>query len=181
MFNNVWERMLQIERLTAEQAVAEIGALTELLQDAVDGGASVGFLPPLTADEARRYWEETIAAVGQAARVLLVARQDARVIGTVQLDLPAKPNARHRAEVQKLIVHTQARGQGVGSQLMSAVEAAARAEGRTLLVLDTRQGDVAEPLYAGRGYIRAGVIPHYARSADGALDATVLFYRLLED
>ena len=72
------------------------------------------------------------------------------------------------------------RGQGIGRRLMEAVEAAAREAGRTLLVLDTRQGDVAEGLYARHGYVRAGAIPMYARSADGTLDATVIFYRLLE-
>ena len=78
------------------------------------------------------------------------------------------------------MVHTRARGQGTGRRLMEAIEAAARAAGRTLLVLDTRQGDVAERLYARHGYIHAGVIPNYARSAEGTLDATVFFYRLLE-
>ena len=48
------------------------------------------------------------------------------------------------------------------------------------LVLDTRQGDVAERLYLKQGYIRAGSIPQYARSADGTLHTTVFFYRLLE-
>jgi len=171
--------MLQIERLNAEQAAAETDALVELLQDAVAGGASVGFLPPLAAGEARGYWEDVIAAIGQASRVLLVARQSGSIVGTVQLDLPSKPNARHRAEVQKLMVHTPARGQGIASQLMSAIEAAAQEQGRTLLVLDTRQGDPSERLYAGRGYTRAGLIPSYARSADGTLHTTVLFYRLL--
>jgi acetyltransferase len=172
--------MPTIEQLTADQAVAVLDDLVELLQDSVASGASVGFLPPLQTDAARDYWEGLLADIGDGARVLLVARDNGRVIGSVQLELASKANARHRAEVQKLMVHTRARGQGTGRRLMEAIEAAAHAAGRTLLVLDTRQGDVAERLYARHGYIHAGVIPNYARSAEGTLDATVFFYRLLE-
>jgi len=52
----------------------------------------------------------------------------------------------------------------------------ARGHGRTLLVLDTREGDSSELLYRKLGYTRSGVIPGYARSADGALDATAFYY-----
>ena len=87
------------------------------------------------------------------------------------------PNAKHRAEVMKLMVHRRARGQGIGRALMLGLEEEARRVGRTLLVLDTRAGDAAERLYARLGYTRVGVIPRYARSASGSLDDTVYFYR----
>ena len=172
--------MLTIEHLTADQAVVALDDLVELLQDTVASGAAVGFLPPLSAGAAREYWEGVIADVGHGTRVLLAARDGGTVIGSAQLELASKPNGRHRAEVQKFMVHTRARGQGIGRRMLEALEDAARAAERTLLVLDTRQGDVAEGLYARHGYIRAGAIPQYARSADGTLHTTVLFYRLLE-
>jgi acetyltransferase len=62
---------------------------------------------------------------------------------------------------------------------MATVERAAHDARRTLLVLDTRQGDPSERLYQKCGYTRAGVIPRYARNGDGGLDATVLYYKLL--
>jgi ribosomal protein S18 acetylase RimI-like enzyme len=68
----------------------------------------------------------------------------------------------------------------VGQALMAALEAAAREAGRSLLVLDTRQGDTSELLYAKIGYLKAGTIPGYARSASGELDACVFYYRWLE-
>ena len=46
-------------------------------------------------------------------------------------------------------------------------------------MLDTRQGDVAEGLYRKLGWQEAGVVPRYARGADGALHATVFFYKEL--
>jgi GNAT superfamily N-acetyltransferase len=97
----------------------------------------------------------------------------------VQLALVTKQNGLHRAEVQKLLVHTDFRQRGIARALMSAVEEAARAVGRTLLVLDTEQGSIAEQLYERCGYARSGIIPHYALSTDGSLITTVVFYKLL--
>ena len=169
-----------IEQLNARQVTIELPGLVALLQDSVDSGASVGYLPPLSDEDAAHYWHSVISEVQAQARLLWVARQADRLIGTVQLHLESRPNGRHRAEVQKLLVHTQARRQGVGRALMAALEAAARAADRSLLVLDTRQGDASELLYAKIGYIKAGAIPGYARSANGGLDASVFYYRRLE-
>ena len=159
--------MTTITRINAQQARVALSSLIDLLQDAVASGASIGFLPPLTIDTAQRYWEQVIADVERETRVLLVARDDERLVGSVQLELATKQNAPHRAEVQKLIVHTNARRQGIGQALLAAVEDAARDAGRTLLVLDTRAGDDAERLYPRHGYTRVGEIPQYVCNADG--------------
>jgi acetyltransferase len=168
-----------IEQLTFEQATAELSELIDLLKDSVAGGASIGFLPPLENDQARNYWEGVTEDLARGALVLLVARQAGTVVGTVQLTLAQRPNARHRAEVQKLLVHTRARRQGIGLALLDAADGAARLARRTLLVLDTRAGDPSEQLYLKHGYTRAGTIPQYARSANGELHATTIFYKLL--
>jgi GNAT superfamily N-acetyltransferase len=169
-----------VEALTAEAAGAARSELTALLRDAVDGGASIGFLPPLDPVEGRAYWDSVAAAVADGSRVLLVARDDAgELIGSAQLDLAMRANARHRAEVAKVMVHTAARRQGVGRRLMLAAEDHARRLGRTTLHLDTRQGDPSEGLYRALGWQVAGAIPAWARSASGALDATVFYFKLL--
>jgi acetyltransferase len=108
---------------------------------------------------------------------VLAAVHNGMTIGSVQLDLASMPNALHRAEVQKLLVLRSWRRQGTGQALMMAIEQAARQAGRQLLVLDTRLGDAAERLYARMGYLRVGVIPKFALSSVGRLDATVIFYR----
>jgi acetyltransferase len=95
-------------------------------------------------------------------------------------DLATRPNARHRAEVVKVLVHTRARRQGIGRTLMLALDAHALRCGRTTLVLDTRHGDHAERLYTSVGWTLARVIPRYARSGDGHLDPSVFYYKLLE-
>ena len=170
-----------IERLTADAAPRERAALVALLRDVVDAGASVGFLPPLGADEAGRYWDGVFAAVGEGGRGLWVARAPAgEIAGSVQLDLEKRPNGSHRAEVMKLMVHPRARRRGIGRALMLAAEEEARRQGRTTLVLDTRRGDHSEPLYLSLGWTLAGVIPRYARSANGGVDPSAFYYRLLD-
>ena len=63
---------------------------------------------------------------------------------------------------------------------MVALEGNARRLNRTLLTLDTRTGDAAEPLYASLGYAVAGVIPGYCRDPFGdQLDPTTIMYKAL--
>lgn len=169
---------LTIERLDA-LAPVEMEALVVLLIDAVDSGASVGFLAPLSASDARAYWAGVAAAVAAGSQRLFVARQAGRLVGSVQLELALRANGRHRAEVQKLFVLRSARGQGVARRLMATLEDDARAQQRTLLVLDTRPGDAAEQLYRRLGYVFAGTIPAYALSSRGTLDATAYYYKRL--
>ena len=171
--------MHKIELLSEEQARPILPQFVALLQDIVDGGSSVGFLPPLALSTAEAYWCETLNEVAQGKRILLVSREGRVVTGSVQIALVTKQNGLHRAEVQKLIVHTRFRSRGIARALMSAAEGAARKAGRTLLVLDTEQGSAAEQLYMKCGYTRAGVIPQYARSADGSMCTTVVFYKVI--
>jgi GNAT superfamily N-acetyltransferase len=80
----------------------------------------------------------------------------------------------------KLLVHPDFRGRGIARDLMAKLEGVARAEGLTLLTLDTRTGDMAEPLYLSIGYVLAGVIPEYARApASPVLEATSFLYKKL--
>jgi ribosomal protein S18 acetylase RimI-like enzyme len=153
----------------------ELEQLVDVLIATVDDGASIGFLPPLSREEARSYWED---ALGPGV-ILLVAEEAGRIAGTVQLHLSLKLNGRHRAEIARLMVHPDFRRRGIGRLLMERAEAVAIEQGRTLIVLDTREGDPSNDLYRGVGYIEAGRIPHYARSASGSLDATVFYYKEL--
>jgi GNAT superfamily N-acetyltransferase len=74
-------------------------------------------------------------------------------------------------------VRRDARRRGVAERLMERAEAEARAEGKTLLVLDTVTGDPAERLYARLGWTRVGVIPDYALYPDGRPCATTFFWK----
>jgi ribosomal protein S18 acetylase RimI-like enzyme len=171
----------RIQSLTAAEAREVVNDLTSILQDTVASGVSLGFMTPLDESALRRYWQNAIAQVEAGARVLLVARaEDGSLVGSAQLNLTTTPNGRHRAEVQKVCVLRSARGQGIGTQLMLAIEEEARAAGRKLLVLDTRKDSVAERLYRRLGYQEVGVIPGHARTVDGSMVTSVFFYRTLD-
>ena len=154
----------------------ECRQLSEILVSVVAAGASVGFLPPFSMQDAETYWRNVIAP----ETVLLVAERDGRIIGTGQLELAMRANGWHRAEVCKVLVHPAVQGQGIGRQLMLALEHEARALGRTLLHLDTREGDHANRLYQRAGYTEAGTIPNWALDAEGTLKGTTFYYKVLE-
>jgi len=166
-------------------AIREIGesafdeqAFMALLKDSVDSGASIGFLAPLAAEEGREFWRAVLSELADG-RILLGAYVEGKLVGSVQLAPVAKPNARHRAEVQKLMVLQASRGRGVAKALMAAIERKAAELGRWLLVLDTVPRQPAEMLYERLGYVRAGVVPDYAESSSGGFDPTVIFYKRL--
>jgi acetyltransferase len=157
---------------------ALISPLSNLLIDCVHGGASVGFLAPLSPLTAARYWEDVFASLNSGL-VLWIAEDNGNVMGSVQLVLCQKENGLHRAEVMKLLVLRAYRGRGIASQLMSELESFARSEGRTLLVLDTEAGSIAETVYQHLGWTRLGEIPDYAKSPDGVLRPTAYYYKVL--
>jgi GNAT superfamily N-acetyltransferase len=166
-------------RRLREVSDAQIEALTDVLIDCVEGGASVGFMLPLTRDRARAFWRKVAQGVAAGDRVLLVAEDGQGICGTVQLVLEVPENQPHRADVAKMQVHHRARRQGLGAALMRAAEAAARESGKTLLVLDAVTGGDAARLYERLGWVRVGDIPDYALFPAGGLCATTVFYRKL--
>ena len=155
----------------------QIEALADVLIDCVEGGASIGFMLPLTRDRALAFWRRVAQGVARGERALLVAEDAHGICGTVQLILDVPENQPHRADLAKMQVHRRARRQGLGAALMRAAEATAVECGRTLLVLDAVTGGDAERLYGNLGWQRVGVIPGYALMPDGEPCSTTYFYR----
>lgn len=171
---------VSIIALSADAAQERLPELVALLRDAVDHGASVSFISPLSESEGHEFWESVVAEMTAGQMVLLVALLDGHVVGSAQLALANKPNARHRAEVQKVLVLHAMRRRGIGYRLMEAIENEARNHDRRLLVLDTRTGDDGERLYRRIGYQCVGTIPGFALNAEGGLDATTIYYKILD-
>ncbi|MGE3268548.1 MAG: N-acetyltransferase family protein [Chloroflexota bacterium] len=166
--------MIEI-RVATDLTPAEYDQLAALLVAVVDDGASIGFLPPLAPADALAYWQGVLGP----NCVLLLAEEDGRIVGSAQLHLEPRANGNHRAEVAKVMVSPVARRRGLGRAFMERLEQEARQCGRTLLVLDTREGDPSNILYQAMGYQEAGRIPGYARSANGQLHATVFYFKTL--
>ncbi|QNK56887.1 GNAT family N-acetyltransferase [Paenibacillus sp. PAMC21692] len=165
----------RVEIVSVDSIEPYIEELSGLLMSVVEDGASIGFLPPLSRSSAKEYW----AGALQPGVALWIAQAGSAIVGSVQLQSCMKPNGLHRAEIAKLMVHADSRRRGIGRLLMERAEERAGQEGRSLLVLDTREGDPSNVLYASLGYVHAGTIPRYARSANGELEATRYYYKLL--
>ncbi len=170
---------LEIRRLASTDLHEQLDALAHVLHDCVAGGASVSYMAPFSHAEARSAFEGFAAEVDRGSRLLLAAFADGDLVGSVQVILAMPPNQPHRAEIAKLLVDRSARGRGVAQLLMERAEADARAEGKTLLVLDTVTGDGAERLYTRLGWTRVGVIPGYALYPDGRPCDTTVFFKTL--
>lgn len=168
-----------IERLRLPVSDTELRGLAQLLVDAVDSGSAVSFLAPLTVQRAEDWWRTTVATASPRA-IFLVARDGEGIVGTIQLHPAWAPNQPYRADIAKLMVHRRGRGAGVGTQLIRAIEDAARQAGFGLLTLDTKRGDAAERLYRRLGWIAVGTIPRYGLDPDGITPHdTVIFYKEL--
>ena len=170
-----------VRALSPQEAETQIGALSAVLIDCVEGGASVSFMAPLTPERADAFWRGVAEGVVAGERILLVAedRSGGRIVGTVQVILKQPENQPHRADIAKMLVCRAARRRGVGEALMRAAEAAAREAGKRVLVLDTVTGGDAERLYERVGWMKAGVIPNYALWPRGGFCDTTVFYKQL--
>jgi GNAT superfamily N-acetyltransferase len=157
----------------------QVDELADVMIDAVDAGASVSFMYPLTRDRAVRFWRNIAEQLTGGNRALLIAEDAHGICGSVQVLLEQPENQPHRADVAKLLVHRRARRQGLGAALMQAAERTARECGKTLLVLDTATGGDADRLYQRLGWVRVGDIPGYALLPRGGFCGTTVFYRTL--
>jgi GNAT superfamily N-acetyltransferase len=167
-----------IERLIPPVSDPDLRALARLLIDAVESGAAVSFLPPLTLERAEDWWRRTISGADSKA-IFLVARDTEGMAGTVQLHPAWAPNQPHRADIVKLLVHRRSQRAGLGTRLMQTIEDEAHRAGFGLLTLDAKRGGKAERLYRRLGWTHAGTIPRYALDPDGTPHDTVIFYKHL--
>ena len=169
-----------LRTLSRDDILEHLPELTDILVSCVNGGASVSFMLPFSPETATAFWLRMAQSVAAGERIVLAAADaQQRLVGTVQLITDQPENQPHRADVAKLLVHQNARRQGLANALMTRLEAIAREQGKSVLVLDTATGSGAENFYVQCGWEKAGEIPRYALMPDGELTATSLFYKFL--
>ena len=149
----------------------------KLLHEATQLGASMGFLETTPESVLLSYWENLLREVRCGTAKIIYALSDSRIVGVIAVALEQNPNARHRAELKKLIVAESARGQGIATKLLDLAEMEARLSGRTLLVLDTETDSGADSLYRKLGWVEVGQIPNHSALPNGELRPTTLFYK----
>jgi GNAT superfamily N-acetyltransferase len=163
-----------------ELAPADVPALADdlgrLLLDAHAANMALGLAPPLTAEKARAAYLETAARLVPGERALWAARENGRVVATVQLARGGADNGRHRAEIVRLAVAADLRGRGLGRQLLEVATDRARELGLRLVWLTTHADTGSDTFYARCGWTRMGVMPKYSERPDGALAANVFYY-----
>jgi GNAT superfamily N-acetyltransferase len=171
---------VRVRRVGANEAASCVERLADVLIDCVNGGATVSFMPPLSRARALAFWRGVAEGVERNERVLLVAedRED-HILGTVQMIPAVSDNQQHRADITKMLVHRKARRRGIGRRLMAAITEVARAEGKTVLVLNTEAGSEAERLYDRAGWQRAGTVPKSALTPDGRFCSATFYYKHL--
>ncbi|MBK0079838.1 GNAT family N-acetyltransferase [Kosakonia sp. S58] len=170
--------MIEYEIISATQAHQCLPELGDVLQSCVKDGASVGFTDPYDRRAIDRFWKDKIYSLASHDCELLIARDNGFLAATVIINYCGIPNGRHRAEISKLLVHPQARRQGIARELMHRAEKRTWEKGISLLVLDTRSGDVASDLYISQGWQIAGEIPYYAKSTENRLHSTTFMYKI---
>jgi GNAT superfamily N-acetyltransferase len=171
--------LIEIRRLAPEEVRSQLDGLAAVLADCVQGGASVGYMAPFSHDDARQAFDGFVAEAERGHRLILAAYADGRVVGTVQVVLALMPNQPHRGEIAKMLVHRSARRRGIAQRLMERAEEEARAEGKTLLVLDAVTDGDAARLYRRLGWTTVGDVPDFALYPDGRPCSTTYFWKAI--
>jgi GNAT superfamily N-acetyltransferase len=172
-------RPIAIRTIAAAEAEARLEELAGLLVDAVARGAAINFMAGFADADGRAFWRAQLPGIAAGERFLFVGDDGEQLVATAMLAYAPQPNAPHRAEVFKMVVHSSRRRQGLGRRLLEAVEAAARRAGRTLLVLDTESGSAGESLYRSCGWSEYGRLAGHSLTPDGRLTEATYFYKRL--
>jgi ribosomal protein S18 acetylase RimI-like enzyme len=174
-------KTVKISQVSAAELDQTIASFATILTACVEDGASVGFVMPFSVAESGHYWRmKILPPVREGRLILLAAYVGDQLAGTVQLNCNTMPNQPHRADVSKLLVHPDFRRRGIAKLLMAKLESEAKTRQRSLLTLDTRAGDTAEPLYKSLGFQTVGTIPGFAVDPySDKLDATTIMYKQL--
>ena len=170
---------MEIVELSADEVRAAADELGRLLLDAHEANMALGLAGPLTEAHANEVWIETAAKLDPRARVLLVAREDGVVVGTVQIVRAESENGHHRAEIQRLAVRGDRRGAGIGRALLDAAVGRSRELGLRLLWLTTHEDTGSDRFYEAVGWTRLGAMPLYSVRPDGTLTGGAMYYLVL--
>jgi GNAT superfamily N-acetyltransferase len=171
---------IAIRALDAVEAEARLGELADILVDAVAHGSSVNFMAGFSHDDGRAFWRGQLPGIAGGEKILFVGDDGERLVATVLLMFAPQPNAPHRAEIGKMLVHSSMQRQGLGRRLLAAAEQATRQSGRTLLLLDTATGSAGERLYRKCGWTELGTMQGHSFTPDGQLAPATFFYKALD-
>lgn len=168
--------MSEIRRLAAAEVLERKAEFEELLRDAVESGGTVGFILPMTEDKLDRYWSGVARDLESGERELLAAFVDGKVVGALQISYEKAESVRHRADLQKLMVHSAHRRIGAAKALLFTAFQRMPLLGLAMYTITTLTDGPAETLVRGLGFTRYGVMPHYGVLPTGELHDASMHY-----
>ena len=142
---------MQIEKATP----ADVPALSELLSALFSQEAE--FTPN---SEAQAKGLNQIIGNPEVGAVL-VAREGGQVVGMVNLLFTVSTALGGQvALLEDMVVSSQARGAGVGSELLDQAISFARAQGcKRITLLTDRENESAQRFYGKKGFVVSGMVP----------------------
>jgi ribosomal protein S18 acetylase RimI-like enzyme len=155
----------RVPEFTIRQARPEDGrAMAELLAVVAEERDGVATEPPIDI-------EERTARYASGADATVVAEGDGRIVGALHVEV-----SRFGFGVVAMLVDRDWRGRGIGSALMQAAIAWARARGLHKLSLDVFPANTAAiALYRKHGFVEEGrQVKHYRRASGELWDGIVM-------
>ncbi|MHC0430432.1 GNAT family N-acetyltransferase [Streptomyces sp. O3] len=140
-----------------------------LWTDVTNADGSVGFVPPVTAEDIRPEWVRHLVSMAEGGTRLLVGYDtEGEVAATAFLAFNTHRLMRHWVWLYTVMVHPRHQGKGYGRDLMRAAEDAARGfTGIDAIRLTCRGGTGVDRFYASCGYKEVGRAPGMIRVAPG--------------
>jgi acetyltransferase len=168
--------VFEIRRLAAAELIERKAEFEWLLKDAVEVGGTVGFLLPMTPDKLDRYWSGVARDMEAGERELLAALEGGKVIGALQIYYQKAESTSHRADLQKLIVHSSEHRRGIARALLVDALERMPALGVMMYTITTFKEGAAEDLVRSLLFTRFGMMPHYGLTPDGKLHDASMHY-----
>jgi RimJ/RimL family protein N-acetyltransferase len=138
-----------------------ITAVAQLVTAAAARGEALGLSPDITPAQYESYLTNTLtpAVTRRDAALVVALSADGTVLGTAQWTRSPYPTRRVLAELDRVVVAPEARGNNIGQALIDAIVSDARATGIEVLTLEVRGNNHgAMALYERNAFYRAGTL-----------------------
>ena len=143
----------------------------------LERGGAVGWVTVPDRAESDRWLAERVAEVAAGRSRLALVSAGGRLAGLGRWSWYASPAVAVNADIRQVMVHPQARGQGLARALVAALVEDARERGVETLTLDVRGNNhAAMALYETFGFEVAGRLPDFVAVGDERWDRVL--YRL---